>query len=331
MCKVLSRLCTVVAASVALVSNAAYAGNIDVPPNPVTAYIEGADASFFIVQLSGVPAGYDVGNTIYPSYCVSYFDTESPVGTHPVQLYDSTGSVPPDLAEAWSYINYILNHKQGSGDDVQGAIWYFTDGVTADLSAASQAMIDDALANGAGFVPGPGQITAVVVYALDDPDLQTLIIEVTTPAPPSECDDFLTGGGWILSSGAKATFGVQGGIRKGQFWGGLNYIDHGTKMHVKSRSVTAYIPLSETMREIHYNVTIDGAAGAAIVIVNDHAEPGTFDSFSIQLSNGYSASGELGGTVKKGGGGNIQLHKSHCDENGNPVPAKPKKSKVQRH
>src|ERR1051325_4634042 len=53
---------------------------------------------------------------------------------------------------------------------------------------------------------------------------------VTPPPPTSQCDDFVTGGGWIVgSSGEKANFGVAGGIRKGALWGHLNYIDHGIR------------------------------------------------------------------------------------------------------
>ncbi len=312
MYKVFSRLNLLLAASALLLCSSAKAA-VDVPPGPVTAYIEGADASFFIVQLSGVPAGYDVSNTTYPSFCVSYFDTESPVGTHPVQLYDSTGPLPSDLQEDYNRINYILNHKQGTGDDVQAAIWFFTDGITSGLTPAAQAMIDDALANGGSFTPGVGQITAVILQALDDPDLQTIIIEVTTPTPqPPTCDDWLTGGGFVFNDGKKCSFGVRGGIRKGAFWGGINYIDHGTKMHVKSTAVTDYLQLSAVTREIHYNVKINGVAGTAIVIVSDNGEPGTHDTFQISLSTGYTAGGELGGTVKPGGGGNIQLHKPKC-------------------
>ena len=312
MYKVFSRLNLAVTATAALLLCSGARASVDVPPGPVTAYIEGADDSFFIIQLSGVPSGYDVGNTTYPSFCVSYYDTDSPVGTHPVQLYDSTGTIPPDLQENYNYINYILNHKQGTGDDVQAAIWYFTDGVTWDLTPAAQAMIDDALANGAGYVPPAGAFTAVIVQALDDPDLQTLIIEVVTPPDTNTCDDWLTGGGFILNSGAKCNFGVRGGIRKGAFWGGINYIDHGTGMHVKSTAVTAYIPLSEVTREIHYNVKIEGVAGTAVVVVSDNGEPGTHDTFQISLSTGYSAGGELGDPRKKNGGGNIQLHKPKC-------------------
>jgi len=38
----------------------------------------------------------------------------------------------------------------------------------------------------------------------------------------------------------------------------------------------------------------------------DKGEPGRNDLFQIQLSNGYSAGGDLGGSHP--GGGNIQLH-----------------------
>jgi hypothetical protein len=135
------------------------------------------------------------------------------------------------------------------------------------------------------------------------------------PPPAEDCDDFLTGGGWIIGPGGKkANFGVRGGMRPNP-WGGLNYLDHATGMHVKSKQVTSYTHISETGREIHYNVLIDGAPGTAIVQVVDNGEPGRNDTFAIWLSNGYHASGDLGGP--RPGGGNIQLHKPHCDKGNN--------------
>jgi hypothetical protein len=132
-----------------------------------------------------------------------------------------------------------------------------------------------------------------------------------TPPPVVDCPDFVTGGGWIVTtSGAKANFGVGGGIRKGDFWGHLNYKDHGTGMHVKATEVTGYTELDEVTRQIDYNVTIDGVPGTARVIVADNGEPGRNDTFSIELSNGYSAAGSLGGEGP--GGGNIQLHEGKC-------------------
>ena len=119
----------------------------------------------------------------------------------------------------------------------------------------------------------------------------------------------ITGGGFIIGtpSGAKGSFGVSGGIRRGQFWGHLNYIDHGTGMHVKSTAVTGFTVIDAVTRQIDYNVDIDGAAGTATVICADNGEPGRDDIFDITLSTGYHAGGDLGGPGH--GGGNIQLHK----------------------
>ena len=158
---------------------------------------------------------------------------------------------------------------------------------------------------------------------------------VTSPPPaPDEAPpwDFVTGGGWITDtpSGAKANFGVAGGIKDGAFWGHLNYIDHGTGMHVKATAVTGYsddIDHSDPdCRIICYDVTVDGVPGyKARVRVCDKGEPGRDDVFEIKLYDStvpppppceegavdsptyYSASGDLGGVHP--GGGNIQLHK----------------------
>ena len=136
----------------------------------------------------------------------------------------------------------------------------------------------------------------------------------STPSGGAAPCDFLTGGGWITGtpSGAKANFGVAGGIKNGAFWGHLNYIDHGTGKHVKQTAVTGYAfdPNDPDCRIIDYNVTIDGQPGTARVRACDKGEPGRNDIFQIQLSDGYFAGGDLGGS--RPGGGNIQLH--HCHE-----------------
>src|SRR5258708_16652948 len=53
--------------------------------------------------------------------------------------------------------------------------------------------------------------------------------------------DFLTGGGFIFHNGNKANFGVGGGCKDGSpTWGHLEYIDHGTGLHVHWTSITPY-------------------------------------------------------------------------------------------
>ena len=120
--------------------------------------------------------------------------------------------------------------------------------------------------------------------------------------------DFVTGGGWITGTptGAKANFGVAGGIKNNALWGHLTYIDHGTGMKVKGTSITGYFivgdPATSTTRRIEGAAELNRQGGYTFVVeVSDNGEPGRDDTFSIRLSNGYQAAGRLGG-------GNIQLH-----------------------
>ena len=120
---------------------------------------------------------------------------------------------------------------------------------------------------------------------------------------PAARGDFVTGGGYITAtpSGSRANFGVAGGIKNGGLWGHLNYIDHGSALHVKGTAVTSYVVINKTTRRITGTAQINGVAGTYDVVVSDNGEPGTSDTFAITLSNGYAASGTLVG-------GNLQLH-----------------------
>ena len=107
----------------------------------------------------------------------------------------------------------------------------------------------------------------------------------------------------------RATFGVSGGIKNGEFWGQLSYEDHSRDgIKVKSTSVTSYLVINEFTRQIEGVAKVDGQGSFTYtVVVVDNGEPGhkygrSSDSFSLELSNGYSASGDLNG-------GNIQIHR----------------------
>jgi hypothetical protein len=125
--------------------------------------------------------------------------------------------------------------------------------------------------------------------------------------PVCKGDDFVTGGGWITGtpSGEKANFSVGGGIKEnGDLTGHLTYIDKGSNnLRVKETGVTAYEVVNPTTRRIRGTAEINGQGGFTFeVVVADNGEPGRDDTFVLNLSNGYNASGNLGG-------GNIQLHK----------------------
>lgn len=149
--------------------------------------------------------------------------------------------------------------------------------------------------------PLDGSVLVDVVVSSAHADIQC-----AEPAPPH--GDFVTGGGWITGTptGTKANFGVAGGIKNNALWGHLTYIDHGARMKVKGASITGYFivgdPATSTTRRIEGAAEINQQGGFTFVVeVSDNGEPGRDDTFSIRLSNGYQASGQLGG-------GNIQLH-----------------------
>jgi hypothetical protein len=151
-------------------------------------------------------------------------------------------------------------------------------------------------------------------------------VSATVVVPPSSVCDFLTGGGFIvgggasssLAQGAKANFGVGGGLKHGDPWGHLEYNGRGTKpIQVHGTGVTEYgVPEWSTnpfSRLIKGTAEVNGVDGFSYsVVVTDKAEPGAgIDEFSIYVYNAakeeiYSAGfGDGDGAL---GGGNIQLH-----------------------
>jgi len=169
---------------------------------------------------------------------------------------------------------------------------------------------------------GTGSITVnalhVIVDGVADVIISSAHADITCepappPPPPPGCTpaDFVTGGGWITGtpSGAKANFGVGGGIKQGAFWGHLTYIDHDPNgPQVKGTGVTDYTgdAMIPTMRHIKGTAEVNGQSGFTYQVdVTDNGEPGRDDTFTINLSNGYVATGRLSG-------GNIQLHTPSC-------------------
>lgn len=157
--------------------------------------------------------------------------------------------------------------------------------------------------------------------------------------------DFLTGGGYILTTAsgahaeAKANFGVGGGCKHGSpTWGHLEYIDHGTGLNVHWTSITAY------MLEADGDTSSDPKTGQPtgtrlicgtartnqlgdvdfMVRARDRGEPGVDDEFDLRLARGglivYTTEVEPGAPNKlgggAGGGGNIQLHKPNPSTTG---------------
>ena len=162
--------------------NLAYATvpNINLPPNKVSLNVEWPSSEcYYYIWLSNVPPGYHVSNGRYVAWCVDEYHCIKPGRTYWAEMYSSYDPQNPHRDDDWDMVNYILNHKQGSWEDVQHAIWFFVDGGRWPKSPAAQAMVNEALEQGEGFTPGPGQILAVVLF-IDD-CTQIPIIEVPVP------------------------------------------------------------------------------------------------------------------------------------------------------
>jgi len=148
--------------------------------------------SEFKTTLAEVPEGYDVTNGSYLGWCN---DENIPIRsrvTYDAILYSSySTNLPAYLQDKqWDMVNYILNHKQSyNRQDIQTAIWYFTNIREYPSAPQAQELVDDALANGAGFVPESPQVVAIICDA--GPEVQPTAIEVVLPIcnTPTEDDD----------------------------------------------------------------------------------------------------------------------------------------------
>jgi hypothetical protein len=171
-------------------------GLLSIPPGPVVAthgpWLGGSNSTLD-VTLGGVPPGYDVGNRTYAGWCIEdNHRADVPDGSL-VMLLDSTD--PPVLCSPgdypgidWALINYLLNHQQGTINEVQAAMWEVAgtndpSSPSLPLTPTANDMVTDTLLNGPGFMPGPGDVVAVILCGdgLGPDGFQDTIIEVPIP------------------------------------------------------------------------------------------------------------------------------------------------------
>jgi hypothetical protein len=183
--KIKTLLLSLLMISVILFASAKASTFPNLPATPVTVTVTtGAGVYPLTAVLSNVPAGYDVSNGAYTGWCHDLLTTITHDTPYSAVLISSLSLPTP-----WDKINYILNHKTGTGQDVQAAIW-LTQGFSGaqilanagfSPSAVAITLYNNANANGGGFVPGPGQIVAVLA---DVEGGQDLIIELRQPGYP---------------------------------------------------------------------------------------------------------------------------------------------------
>ena len=171
-----------------------------------------------------------------------------------------------------------------------------------------------------------GLTTAVATVAL----AAGIAVPTTASAHmvPAPCD-FVTGGGFVFKDdGSMANFGVHGGCKNGDFWGHVNYVDHGTGYHIDSTRITGYLwdPAIPNARDICGWAKLNDSNFEVQfrVRVVDNGEPGRNDMFGIIVDNQHTSGDRfydvstrsLGGDAN--GGGNIQLHAANPSTTAGP-------------
>jgi hypothetical protein len=186
----------------------------------------------FRITFSDIPAAEtsDVLNGVpYPGWCLED-PVPAPLGI-PVTLFCSLSpGLPAGLAsQPWNMVNYILNNKIGTWQDIQAALWILTMGhsTTFPETADAWTMYNQALASGGAYMPGPGDIVAVILYTGDggfgpESDYQETILEMVVP--PSSGGDGCTPGYWKNHPDAWAATGYSAGMSFDAVFG-VNFFD----------------------------------------------------------------------------------------------------------
>ena len=155
---------------------------IRLPTSYVTMRATDGIDSWFDMNLSNVPSGFDITNGTYQGWCVQKSIRMTRGVNHTVNLYSSYDSSLPKVFQNgnWDKINYILNHKRGSRDSIQKAIWCYTNNENCSSDANAQAMVDDAEQNGSDFIPQSGELYAIPIEGVKTIQLTFLELTITT-------------------------------------------------------------------------------------------------------------------------------------------------------
>lgn len=187
----------------------AWYGNCPTLPNtpliPTTTRYPLNRVSYFEITFSDIVGTFDVSNGMkYVGWCLDPWGDVA----HGIEFYFycSVGSLPPGAGSIpWDMINYLLNTKHVTNFqesmELQYVIWHLvaeTKGSVPEWieeplywTDNSKLIYADAKANGDGFVPGPGDIIAVLLvpaegFSLANNTAQEMFIELTVPPYQNE-------------------------------------------------------------------------------------------------------------------------------------------------
>ncbi|MFZ0932514.1 MAG: PEP-CTERM sorting domain-containing protein [Syntrophobacteraceae bacterium] len=153
-----------------------------IPDSPVEMFIRQGSDSRFELFFIDVRYGYDlVDFEFYKAWCLAKGKPLRRNAIHKVRLYNCYDPyIPPEFSGmGWSRINYVVNHKKGSKEDIQQAIWHFTTGEKPTPSVEATQLIKEANLKGKDYIPAEGELIAIICQL--DGRKQPVFIEYKIP------------------------------------------------------------------------------------------------------------------------------------------------------
>ena len=210
--------------------------------------------------------------TVAPT--ASFSATPNPADENQNVTFDGSASVDNDII--------------GPSPAIVSYFWSFGDGTTATGAVTTHAY----------SAAGTYRVTLTVTDNDGETASTEVLIQVNAPPPPGAHE--ATGGGHITVGGKKANFGFDAESSVTGVTGSLSYQDKAGDVKVQSQSVSSLV-VSGNRATIQGTCTVNKVSGFTFTVDVIDNGSGSSDSFRIRLSNGYDASGTLGGgniTVK---------------------------------
>ncbi len=151
---------------------------------------------YFDVTLSDIPDGFDIANGGYPVNCMQRTVNIYMGQTYSMLVESSLypGAMHTTFAQnvPWDKVNWLINHLTSyplrTWSDIQQALWRLEDPnydgsetgayLPDPITAVGNKMVADANLLGGGFVPGPGDLAAIVFEHANGDPVQIVIIKL---------------------------------------------------------------------------------------------------------------------------------------------------------